>query len=93
MLLIVLFILSRSTASGQTFNDIGNNTEIRNETKIIIGETTEVLVRDELKELEHENVLSNYKSETMPSEITISFAPVKTLGYQKIRLVPLNTVQ
>ena len=51
MLLIVLFILSRSTASGQTFNDIGNNTEIRNETKIIIGESTEVLVRDELREI------------------------------------------
>ena len=51
MLLIVLFILSRSTASGQTLNDIGNNTEIRNETKIIIGESTEVLVRDELREI------------------------------------------
>ncbi|XP_023341902.1 uncharacterized protein LOC111711714, partial [Eurytemora carolleeae] len=37
MLFIVLFILSRSTASGQTFRDIENNTEIRNET------TTEVL--------------------------------------------------
>ena len=70
MLFIVLFILSRSTASGQTFRDIENNTEIRNET------TTEVLVRNDFERIRtfHENIFYNYTGKTyMSSEISIPF--------------------
>lgn len=89
MLFIVLFILSRSTASGQTFLDIENNTEIRNET------TTEVLVRNDFERIGtfHENMFYDYESETyMSSEILIPFCTSQSFKYKKSRRVPLNTV-
>ena len=81
MLFIVLFILSRSTASGQTFHDIEDNTDIRNET------TTEVLVGNDFERIGtfHENMFYNYTAKHICHwKFQFLFAPNKTLSIKRV---------